>query len=152
MEYQVRDARLTDIDRVGDLIRRSDSSWTDERASAGADLLRQLLYMPSASVVVALEGRQIEGVAILSLRPSFVAGGLVGTIDLLAVEPGLASGGPVEELLREIIRSARNKGCVAIETVPPVEPSVLAELERQGFGPASNRLSLALSSARVGVR
>lgn len=151
LEYQVRDARLTDIERVSELIHRSDPSWSDERVKSAADLLRQLLYMPSASVVVALDGRQIEGVAILSLRPSVAFGGLVGTIDMIAVEPGLASGGPVEALLREISRSARNKGCVAIEAVPPAEPSVQSALERLGFAPGPGRLSLALSAARAGV-
>ena len=76
MEYQVRDARLTDIERVSELIQRADPAWTEARISVAADLLRQLLYMPSASVMVALEGRQIEGVAILSLRPSVAARGL----------------------------------------------------------------------------
>jgi N-acetylglutamate synthase-like GNAT family acetyltransferase len=151
VEYQVRDARLTDIERVSELIQRADPAWTEARISVAADLLRQLLYMPSASVMVALEGRQIEGVAILSLRPSVAARGLVGTIDLLAIEPALAAGGPVEALLKEIIRSARNKGCVAVETVPATEPSVRSAMERLGFAPAADRLSLSLSAARVAV-
>jgi N-acetylglutamate synthase-like GNAT family acetyltransferase len=151
VEYQVRDARLTDIERVSDLIQRADPTWTAERISTATDLLRQLLYMPSASVMVALEGRQIEGVAILSLRPSVAARGLVGTIDLLAIEPGLAVGGPVEVLLKEIIRSARNKGCVALESVSAAEPMVQAAMERLGFAPAADRLSLSLSAARVRV-
>jgi N-acetylglutamate synthase-like GNAT family acetyltransferase len=151
LEYQVRDARLTDIDRISELIQRSDPAWTNERTHTAAELLRQLVYMPSASVVVAVDGRQIEGVAILSLRPSVTAGGFVGTIDLLAVEPGLASGGPLEALLNELARSARNKGCVVVETVLPAEPAVLAALERKGFHPASSRLSLSLSAVRAGV-
>jgi N-acetylglutamate synthase-like GNAT family acetyltransferase len=149
LEYQVRDARLTDIERVGDLIQRADPTWTDDRISIAADLLRQLLYMPSASVMVALDGRQVEGVAILSLRPSVASRGLVGTIDMLAIEPGLAVAGPLDALLREIIRSARNKGCVAIEAVPSVEPAVQSALEQRGFAPGADRLSLSLSASRV---
>lgn len=151
VDYQVRDARLTDIDRVSELIQRADPSWTDEHVSRAADLLRQLLYMPSASVMVALDGRQLDGVAILSLRPSVAARGLVGTIDLVAIEPGQELSGSVEALLKETIRSARNKGCVAIETAPPAEPAVLAALEQLGFVPAPGRISLALTSARVAV-
>jgi N-acetylglutamate synthase-like GNAT family acetyltransferase len=151
LEYQVRDARLTDIERVSELIRRSDPSWSDERIDSAGDLLRQLLYMPSASVVVAIEGRQIDGAAVLSLRPSVTAGGLIGTIDLLAVDPGAAPGAPVAALLREVTRSARNKGCVALETALPAESSILVALEQLGFTPAEGRLSLALSAARAGV-
>ncbi|HVM29237.1 MAG TPA: GNAT family N-acetyltransferase [Candidatus Limnocylindrales bacterium] len=151
MEYQVRDARLTDIDRVSELIQRADPSWTDDRISYASDLLRQLIYMPSASVMVALEGRQVEGAAILSLRPSVVARGFVGTIDLIAIEPGHELAGSVEALLKEIIRSARNKGCVAIEMVPPAEPALQAALESLGFAPAPGMISLSLTAARASV-
>ena len=151
MEYQVRDARLTDIDRVSELIQRADPAWTDERISAAADMLRQLMYMPSASVLVALEGRQVDGVAVLALRPSVTVRGLVGAIDLLAVEPGREVVGPTEALLREVVRSARNKGCVLLEVVPPAEPSAVAALERLGFSLEHGRLSLSLAAARSTV-
>jgi N-acetylglutamate synthase-like GNAT family acetyltransferase len=151
VEYQVREARLTDIERVSELIQRADPSWTDDRLSSATDLLRQLLYMPSASVMVALEGRQVEGVAILSLRPSVAARGLVGTIDLIAIDPGRELSGSVDALLKEIIRSARNKGCVAVESAPHPEPSVQAVMERVGFVECAARASLSLSSARVAV-
>jgi N-acetylglutamate synthase-like GNAT family acetyltransferase len=151
VEYQVRDARLTDIDRVSELIQRADSSWTDDQISSAADLLRQLIYMPSASVMVALEGRQVEGVAILSLRPSVAARGFVGTIDLIAIEPGHELAGSVEALFKEILRSARNKGCVRVEMVPPAEPALLASLESLGFAPAAGLISLPLTAARAGV-
>jgi N-acetylglutamate synthase-like GNAT family acetyltransferase len=144
LEYQVRDARLTDIDRIGELIRRADHSWTDAQLSVAADLLRQLLYLPSAAVMVAVDGRLIEGVAVLSLRPSVSARGLVGAIDLLAVEPGHELGGAVDVLLRETIRSARNKGCVVLDAKVPVEPALLALMERRGFGEDGDRLSLPL--------
>ncbi len=144
MEYQVRDARLTDIDRIGELIQRVDAMWNDEQLSVAADLLRQLIYLPSAAVLVAVEGRLVEGVAVLSLRPSIAARGLVGAIDILAVEPGHELGGAIEGLLRETIRSARNKGCVVLESRMPSEPAVLAALERLGFTDDDGRLSLPL--------
>jgi N-acetylglutamate synthase-like GNAT family acetyltransferase len=144
VEYQVRDARLTDIDRIGELIQRADEGWTDDQVSVAADLLRQLLYMPSAAVMVAVDGRQVEGVAVLSLRPSVTARGLVGAIDLLAIEPGHELAGTTEVLLREIIRSARNKGCVVLDAKVPAEPALLAALERRGFTEDGDRISLSL--------
>jgi hypothetical protein len=152
VEYQVRDARLTDVEQVCELIQRADQRWTADRIASAADLLRQLVYLPSASVLVALAGRQVDGVAVLSLRPSVAAGGFIGAIDLLAIEPGRELGGPVEPLLREIIRSARNKGCVLVEAAPPVEPALSAAMERAGFAGESSRVSLSLQAARVAAR
>jgi N-acetylglutamate synthase-like GNAT family acetyltransferase len=152
VEYQVREARLTDIDSIGDLIQRVDEAWNDERRSVAADLLRQLLYLPSATVMVAVDGRHVEGVAILSLRPSVAARGLVGTIDLLAIEPGHELDGATEVLLREIIRSARNKGCVVLDANVPGEPALLATLEQRGFRQETGRLSLSLAAASIGAR
>ncbi|HEY7599617.1 MAG TPA: GNAT family N-acetyltransferase [Candidatus Limnocylindrales bacterium] len=145
VEYQVRDARLTDIDRIGELIQRADERWNDDHVSVAADLLRQLLYMPSAAVMVALDGRQIEGVAVLSLRPSVAARGLVGAVDLLVIEPGHELTGAIEALLAETIRSARNKGCVVLDAMVPVEPALLAAMERRGFSDGGGRLSLSLT-------
>ena len=51
--------------------------------------LRQLVYLPQASVVVAELNRTVIGVAILALRPSVRAGGFVGTVDLLVDRPAL---------------------------------------------------------------
>ena len=51
----------------------------------------------------------VVGTAVLALRPSVTAGGLVGTIDLLAVEPGHELDGVVEALLREAIRRRATK-------------------------------------------
>ena len=152
MEYQVREARLTDIERIGELIQRVDDAWSADQLSVAADLLRQVLYMPSATVLVAVEGRQVEGVAVLSLRPSIASRGLVGTIDLLAVEPGHELAGIIEVLLREVIRSARNKGCVVLDAGVPDEPALLAALEHRGFKEDGGRLSLSLAAATVGAR
>ena len=109
---QLRDARLTDIDRIVGLMERTDSDWSSERLSDAADVLRQMVYLPNATLVVALDGRMLVGFAVLALRPSVAAGGLVGTVDLLASSPAMNSMASLEGLLRELIRSARNKGCV----------------------------------------
>jgi len=86
-----------------------------------SDLLRQLIYLPNATVIAALVGKQVAGTAVLCIRPSIRQGGLVGTIDILAIDPDIAdqtqSVGPM--LLAEALRSARNKGCVRVEAGDP---------------------------------
>lgn len=149
MEVQLRDARLTDIERVIGLIERADSRWSDEQLTSAADVLRQMVYLPNASLLVALDGRMVIGVAVLSLRPSVSAGGLIGTVDLLAVEPGHEEDGVIEALLRELIRSARNKGCVLLEGSAPSEPAELERWETAGFTEAGPLLRCPL--VRVGA-
>lgn len=140
MEVQLRDARLTDIDRVIRLIERADPRWTTERLSSVADVLRQMVYQPNTTLLVALDGRMLVGFAALALRPSVSAGGLIGAVDLLAVEPGSETDGVLEALLQELIRSARNKGCVVLEGDVPIEPADLARWETVGFTEAGSRL------------
>jgi GNAT superfamily N-acetyltransferase len=140
VEVQLRDARLTDIDRVIGLVERADSRWTHERLGNAADVLRQMVYLPNATLLVALDGRNLVGVAVLALRPSVTAGGLIGTVDLFAVEPGADDDGVTEALLHELIRSARNKGCVVLEGDVPSEPADVARWEAVGFTEAGPRL------------
>ena len=147
MEVQLRDARLTDIDRVLGLIERADSRWTLEQLNNSADVLRQMVYLPNATLLVALDGRSIVGVSVLALRPSVVSGGLVGAIDMLVVEPGFEHEGVIEALLQELIRSARNKGCVVLEGNVPTEPAELARWEAAGFSEAGPRLRCPLVRA-----
>ena len=136
MELQVRDARLTDIDRITGLIGRADAHWTLERLEEATDVLRQMIYLPNATVMVALDGRMVVGAAVLAMRPSVMAGGLVGTVDLIAVEPGNELDDVMEALLRDLIRSARNKGCAILESELPADPGALARWESTGFSKA----------------
>ena len=147
MEVQLRDARLTDIDRVTNLIERADDSWSTEQLTAAADILRQMVYLPNTSLLVALDGRNLVGVAVLALRTSVSAGGLIGAVDLLAVEPGTENEGVVEAMLHELIRSARNKGCVVLEGAVPTEPAELTRWEAAGFSEAGPRLRCPLVRA-----
>jgi len=133
VELQVRDARLTDIERITGLMGRADESWTPDRTDDAADVLRQMVYLPNATVIVALDGRMLIGAAVLALRPSVAAGGLVGVVDLLSVEPGNELDGIVEALLQELIRSARNKGCVVLESDLPHDADQLSRWESAGF-------------------
>ena len=141
MEVQVRDARLTDIDRITTVVDRAGAGWTAVELNDAAELLRRMIYLPNAAVLVALDGRTIVGVGVLSLRPSVAAGGLVGTIDLLAVDPGQHISGVTEALLREVTRSARNKGCVLLDASPPEDPAELALWQRAGFVESGVRFS-----------
>lgn len=147
MEVQLRDARLTDIDRVIGLIERADDRWTLEQLDDAADVLRQMVYLPNATILVALDGRMLVGVAVLALRPSVTAGGLVGMVDLLAIEPGAENDGVLEALLQELMRSARNKGCVALEGSVPSDQTELTRWGAQGFIEAGPRLRCPLVRA-----
>jgi hypothetical protein len=127
---RVRDARVTDVGPITALL--------EERGYGGlavaqvADLLRSLVYQPNATVLVSMDGRRTVGIALLALRPSAREGGSVGTIDLFCVDPDQ---GPevAGELLGEILRSARNKGCVIVEAQAVDDPSGLTGLAAHGF-------------------
>ena len=147
MELQVREARLTDIDRITGLIERADPQWSPNRLADAADVLRQMIYLPNGSSIVALDGRMVVGVTVLALRPSVSAAGLVGSIDLLAVEPGHELDGVIEALLGETIRTARNKGCVALESEMPEDAAILSRWERAGFSESGPRLRCPLTRA-----
>jgi hypothetical protein len=133
VEITLRDARLTDIDRIVGLMERADSQWSRERLGDAADVLRQLVYLPNATLTVALDGRMIVGVAVLALRPSVAAGGLIGTVDLVCIEPGRELDGILEALVRELMRSGRNKGCAALEAGLPEDRAELPRWEALGF-------------------
>jgi hypothetical protein len=135
VQYQVRLARITDAERIVTLLERAPSSGAvPERLAAGSgDLLRQLVGLPHAVVLVAETGRTLVGAGILALRPSVQRGGFVGTIDVLATEATGGSAAVVDALLTEILRSARNKGCVAVEAPPPADPAERARWLANGF-------------------
>jgi GNAT superfamily N-acetyltransferase len=137
VEYQVRTARITDIDRI---VALGDSALRAARGDSPMDaagLLRQLVYLPQASIFVAEVRREVVGGAILALRPSVTAGGYVGTVDLLVIDPEHDVDRITDALLEEVLRSARNKGCAVVEAARPDHPAERARWERQGFSEAS---------------
>lgn len=148
MEYQVRAARITDVERIVALV---DASTPAASAAIleGADLLRQLVYLPQASVLVAETLRTMAGVAVLALRPSVRSGGYVGTIDLLVVDPRHDADRVTALLVEELLRSARNKGCAVVEAMPPADGSAPAAWERLGFRPAAQRLEHRIRADRA---
>jgi hypothetical protein len=149
VEYLVRTARITDIDRLvalsDDVIGASGSGTLD-----AGDLLRQLVYLPQASIFVAEVRRDVVGGAVLALRPSVRAGGFVGTVDILVVDPGHDVERVTDALLEEVIRSAHNKGCTVVEAALPEDPAERTRWARHGFietGPRTERLLAAVGAA-----
>ena len=151
MEYLVRAARVTDIDRVVALSDASIEMGRAESPLGAADLMRQLVYLPQASVVVAESGRVVVGGAILALRPSVRAGGYVGTIDFLVVDPEYDAERITAALLEELLRSASNKGCTVVEADRP-EAEVLGRWQRMGFDEAGPRIQRIVAAAGSAAR
>jgi GNAT superfamily N-acetyltransferase len=142
VEYLVRTARITDIERLvalsDDVVRTSGAAG----ALGSADLLRQLVYLPQASIFIAEARRDVVGGAVLALRPSVVAGGFAGTVDLLVVDPEHDVDRVTDALLDEVIRSAQNKGCSVVEAALPNDPAERTRWERHGFVESGPRTEL----------
>jgi len=151
VEYLIRPARITDIDRLA-AIGRASIRGAGGGSLDAADLLRQLVYLPNASLVVAEARRELVGGGLLVLRPSVVAGGYVGTIDLLVVAPDHDADRVTAALLEELLRSASNKGCSSVEAAAPSDPADHARLERAGFAPAGPTLRRPVAAAGSSAR
>ena len=151
MEYQVRTARITDIER---LVALGDAAAMLRRESPlnAADLLRQMVYLPQASIYVAEARREVVGGAVLALRPSVRFGGYVGTVDLLVVDPAHDADRVTDALLEEVLRSASNKGCTVVEAVLPDDPTERSRWERQGFIPARSLVERSVEAAGSAAR
>jgi hypothetical protein len=142
VDYLVRAARITDIDRLVTLCATTTSMAAGEGSLVAPDLLRQLVFLPQASVLVAEARRAIVGAAVLALRPSVRAGGFVGTVDLLVVDPRQDVDEITDALIEELLRSAKNKGCSVVEAERPDDQAEWARWHRQGFrdaGPSIKR-------------
>jgi predicted N-acetyltransferase YhbS len=151
VEHLIRQARITDIDRLAAIGRTAIGGYGTGSLDA-ADLLRQLVYLPNASLLVAETRREIVGGALLVLRPSVIAGGYVGTLDFLVVAPDHDADRVTDALLEELLRSAGNKGCSTVEAAQPSDPASLVRLERAGFAPAGPMLRRPLAAARSAGR
>ncbi len=150
MDYLIRQARITDVEKLT-MLGQPIFRGPDRGSLDAADLLRQLIFLPNASVLIAELRRTVVGGALLVLRPSVVAGGYVGTIDLLVTAPGQDEDAVVDALLGEILRSAGNKGCSLVEVAMPSEPASLTRFERAGFalaGPTLRRPLIAAGAIR----
>ena len=154
MEYHVRSARLTDVDAAIRILMRDPADPDQQRQDA--DRLRNLLFVPSATVVVAEEERRVIGFGVLSIRPSVRSGPFIGVIDELGVEPARtqesvaraadaaqrsAIGASIAE---QLVVSARNKGCTRVDVIDPLASAEPALLKRAGFGRRGALLSRAI--------
>lgn len=130
MEVHVRTARLTDLDSAVRLLASDEAEPMNGREDV--DYLRNLLFVPSATVAVAELDRRMIGAGVLSIRPSVRHGPYVGVIDALGVAPealldGAVRGTVADALVEHLATSARNKGCTRVEVSEPLvsaEPSL----------------------------
>ena len=129
MEVHVRSARLTDLDAAVRLLAHDGADPGTARDDA--DYLRNLLFIPSATIVVAESERRVVGVGVLSIRPSVRSGPFVGVIDELSVVEGSLGTAErrkaADDLVEHLAASARNKGCSRVEVSEPLasaEPSL----------------------------
>ena len=148
MEYRVRAARITDIEALVALSGDRLGDGTSGTIGA-ADLLRQLVFLPHATVLVAERRRDIVGGAVLAIRPSVRAGGYVGTIDLLVVDPTSEPDAVSDSLIEECLRSAGNKGCASVEAPQPDDPAEHPRWERQGFAETGPHIARSVAAAHV---
>ena len=150
MQYQVRTARITDVERIVAMLDAvTDRPGADRVPLGSGDLLRQLVGLPHAVVLVAESGRRLAGAAVLALHPSVSLGGFVGTVDVLVIDPASPAQAVREALVDELLRSGRNKGCVAVETAPASDPAERERWVERGFVEAGPRMVRSL--ARVGA-
>jgi hypothetical protein len=148
VEYLTRQARITDIDRLYALC-------VDKGVVPGGDspidaigLMRQLVYLPNASVALVEAGRQLAGGAVLGLRPSVRVGGFVGTVDLLVIADGHDTDRVADLLMEELLLSARRKGCTSVEVLLTSESDYMSNWNRHGFTKADANIYRTV----VGVR
>ena len=133
MEVFVRNARLTDLTAAVRLLARDDE--TDGRDDA--DFLRNLLFIPSATVVVAEVERRVVGVGVISIRPSVRSGPFVGVIDELGIAADALDAADrrtvADDLVEHLAASARNKGCTRVEVSEPLASAEPSLWKRQRF-------------------
>jgi ribosomal protein S18 acetylase RimI-like enzyme len=144
VEVHVRNARLTDLEASLRILA------SDERGgSHEADYLRNLLFVPSATVLVAEAQRRIVGIGVLAIRPSVQSGPFVGVIDELGVARASEPDGAdrqliADHLVEHLAASARNKGCTRIEVAEPLASAEPALWKRVGFASRGATLSRAI--------
>ena len=147
MEVHVRSARLTDLDASLRILARE----TDDTATAlrETDFLRSLLFVPSATVLVAEAQRRVVGIGVLAIRPSVRFGPFVGVVDELGLARASELGGTTErlrvagEIVEHLATSARNKGCTRVEVAEPLASAEPALWKRTGFASRGRTLSRA---------
>ncbi len=133
MEYLVRQARITDVDRLYALCAEQGDVPDGDSPMDSIGLLRQLVYLPNASVALVEANRQVAGGAVLGLRPSVKTGGFVGTIDVLVIANGYDGEKVADLLIEEMLLSAKRKGCTAVEVMLASDAAYFSSWQAHGF-------------------
>ena len=154
MEYHVRSARLTDVEAAIRILMRDPADPDQQREDT--DRLRNFLFVPSTTVVVAEVERRIVGIGVLSIRPSVRSGPFIGVIDELGVAAADGRSGSaapaadaahrsaiVVSIIEHLVSSARNKGCTRVDVTDPLATAEPALLKRAGFARRGALLSRA---------
>jgi predicted N-acetyltransferase YhbS len=136
VEVHVRSARLTDLDAAARLLAR-DGDEPDRRRE-DVDALRNLLFVPSATVVVAEADRRPVAIGVLAIRPSVRSGPFVGTVDELGIAGVSELGTPDRRrvtglVVEHLVQSARNKGCARVDVAEPLASAEPSLWKRLGF-------------------
>ena len=136
MEVHVRSARLTDLDAAARLLAREGAD--PDRRREDVDTLRNLLFVPSATVVVAEADRRPVAIGVLAIRPSARSGPFVGVVDDLGIAAADALGAADRRrvaglVVEHLVRSARNKGCARVEVAEPLASAEPSLWKRLGF-------------------
>jgi hypothetical protein len=146
VEVHVRSARLTDLDAAIRILARDvdDENWRHD-----VDYLRNLLFVPSATVSVADRERRVVGVGVLSIRPSVRSGPFVGIIDELGIAARATLGAAdwrrvADGIVEHLATSARNKGCTRVEVTEPLASAEPSLWKRLGFASRGRTLERSL--------
>jgi Acetyltransferase (GNAT) family len=144
VEVHVRSARHTDLEASMRILAHDGAA--SEPGRRDTDYLRNLLFVPSATVVVAEDQRRIVGIGVLAIRPSVRSGPFVGIIDELGVarESGLGTADRLKvagQLVEHLTASARNKGCTRVEVAEPLASEAPSIWRRAGFVSRGRALS-----------
>ena len=135
MEVHVRSARLTDLAEAVRILARDDD---EEERRSDVDYLRNLLFVPSATVDVAEIERRVVGVGVLGIRPSVRSGPFVGVVDELGIAQAPALDAAerrkvADAIVEHLATSARNKGCTRVEVSEPLASAEPSLWKRLGF-------------------
>jgi hypothetical protein len=146
VEVHVRTARLADLDAAMRSLALAGADAGSDTGPDDADYLRNLLFLPSATVLVAEVDRRVLGVGVLAIRPSVRSGPFVGVIDEMGVtrerELGAADRLTVAgEIVEHLAGSARNKGCTRVEVAEPLASAERTLWKRTGFASRGRTLS-----------
>ena len=111
--------------------------------------LRNLLFVPSATVIVAEPERRVVGVGVLAIRPSVRSGPFVGIVDELGIDGGAVLDAAdrrrvADEIVEHLATSARNKGCTRVEVSEPLASAEPSLWKRLGFASRGRTLGRAI--------